>query len=199
MAEHDATPPADGYYWFQDGGDPEVVFVHDNGLIDHTGTDQSSSLVSRPAAHGGRYLATKGRLLGRIPEPNAASRLQFPIAEENGQPATLPMSRAIAYPLDGTETGTVSIAPGEAAAIGSGTVRNMGSAAVYVSGFGSHDEATAMGPPAGLSHAVERYLALLDRIKTSGAPPHPDYWHQSIDEARAAMRAALPKRNGSTS
>jgi hypothetical protein len=48
-------------------------------------------------------------------------------------------------------------------------------------------------PPAGdpLRLAVQRYLTLLDEIRAKGTPPHADYWHQSIDAAQSAMRAAL--------
>lgn len=71
MAEQNPTPPADGYYWFQDnGGALEVVQVAD-GLMMHTGTDQHTRLSSWAARRDNWPRSIDGRLLGRIPEPVA--------------------------------------------------------------------------------------------------------------------------------
>lgn len=118
MAEHDATPPPDGFYWFErPNRDLEVVLVERGEISVIDGDDEQFRLESWPE---GRYKLSviEGRLLGRIPEPNSAARLTFPISEENGQPAAPPMIRTIAYPLDGSAPGGVDITHDEAAAMG---------------------------------------------------------------------------------
>ena len=46
-----------------------------------------------------------------------------------------------------------------------------------------------------LASAEKELIELREKINTSGAPPHADYWHQRLYEAEERLRLALACRD----